>query len=46
VSDIITSVNTGVQDFAEKSGKLSDLSAQLQQMAVSLNETPKKFKLE
>jgi methyl-accepting chemotaxis protein len=46
VSDIITRVNTGVQDFAEKSGKLSDLSDQLQQMAVSLNETLKKFKIE
>ncbi len=45
VSDIITTVNTGVQEFAEKSGKLSELSAQLQQMAVSLNETLKKFKL-
>ena len=46
VSDIITSVNAGVQDFAEKSGKLTDLSTQLQQMAVSLNETLSKFKVE
>lgn len=46
VSDVITKVNTGVQDFAKKSGKLSELSAQLQQMAVSLNETLAKYKLD
>ncbi len=44
-SDTIVMVNTGVQDFAEKSEKLSVSSTQLREMAVSLNESLKAFKV-
>lgn len=44
-SDTIVKVNAGVQDFAEKSEQLSVSSAQLREMAVSLNESLKAFKV-
>ncbi|MCU0846880.1 MAG: methyl-accepting chemotaxis protein [Spirochaetes bacterium] len=45
VTETIERVNSGAQDFVEKSNKLSDSSVSLKEMALSLNESLKKFKL-
>lgn len=45
VSEAIEKVNTGSKDFVERSGKLTESSSQLREIAVGLSKILKRFKL-